>query len=258
MVGEKVVHFHHLYHFNPHLHSSTPIINDVLNDVDVDDNNQIPSSSSGDMTNIATANEMELPECSGNNVSIMENKQGGEILFSPVKTRKRKRDASFLSPKGITPIVGSGYKIIHSDILQDLVSMARCSSCNSEKSLILKQDNKKKKSMCETLLLFCNFCKVTLKSTEASKLVVNKSSNLDKQSKIIDVNLRSVIATTSSGGGLTSLRRFCSNLNFPEPVTENSYNRYLHHLDTSATKNCERSMSEAARELRSLTLSIER
>ena len=71
---------------------------------------------------------------------------------------------------------------------------------------------------------------------------------------MIDINLRSVDATTSAGGGLTSLRCLCTNLNFPQPITENSYNRYIRHVETNAIKTSDRSLSDAAQKLRNVKL----
>jgi len=87
---------------------------------------------------------------------------------------------------------------------------------------------------------------VTLKSIETSPRVKSEK----KRSQLVDINLRSVVAITAAGGGLASLRRFCTNFNFPEPVTENSYNNYLHHLESHAKSNCDISMHNAAKELR--------
>ena len=53
---------------------------------------------------------------------------------------------------------------------------------------------------------------------------------------MLDINLRSVIATTSGGGGLTTLRRMCTEFYFPEPITKHPYNRYLKHLENSVKK----------------------
>ena len=49
------------------------------------------------------------------------------------------------------------------------------------------------------------------------------------KSEVIDFNLRSVIATT--GEGLTTLGRICSDMNFTPPITENAYNRYIQHVE---------------------------
>ena len=75
--------------------------------------------------------------------------------------------------------------------------------------------------------------------------------------KLIDINLRSVIAATSAGRGITSLRKFCADLNLPEPVTENPYNRFLHPTENLAIDSCEHSMKKSAQELRTLILNGE-
>ena len=59
----------------------------------------------------------------------MEKKQGDATKLSPVKmvSKKKKRESSFMSPNAITPIHGSGYKIIDSSILQEvLVLVSKC------------------------------------------------------------------------------------------------------------------------------------
>ena len=119
----------------------------------------------------------------------------------------------------------------------------------------MRQDNKKIKGICETLLLCCKSCGKTLKTVTTSQVV--HSNNRSEKSKLTDTNLRSVIATTSAGGDLTSLRKFCTDLNHPEPVTENSYNRYLHLIENIAIENCEHSMKKEAQELRILILNGE-
>ena len=108
--------------------------------------------------------------------------------------------------------------------------------------------------MCETLLLQCKKCNTVIKTFKTSN-VINSSEN--KKSKMTDINLRSVVAATSAGGGLTSLRRICTDFNFPEPVTERAYNNYLHHIEEKSIANCERSMAEAAKKLRKIILKDE-
>ena len=84
----------------------------------------------------------------------------------------------------------------------------------------------------------------TLKTVATSQLVHN--NNRSEKSKLININLRSVVAITSAGGGLTSFRKFCTDLN-----------HYLHHIENFTVKNCKRSMKKAAQELRTLILNGE-
>ena len=49
---------------------------------------------------------------------------------------------------------------------------------------------------------------------------VFKTSKTVPNNRLIDSNLRSVMATTSVGGGLSTLRRLCVEMNVPPPVNE--------------------------------------
>ena len=68
-----------------------------------------------------------------------------------------------------------------------------------------------------------------------------------------DINLHSVVATTSVGGCHTRLHRLCNDLNLPQPVNEKPLNN-LSYLKTCTVKNCERNLWAAAHELRKLML----
>ena len=67
---------------------------------------------------------------------------------------------------------------------------------------------------------------------------------------MVDINLRSVVATTSIGGGLTALRKLCTNFNFTQPVHEKQYNNYLKHVAVTAVNNADECLSVAAKKLR--------
>ena len=101
-----------------------------------------------------TDDEVELPEVTDNNRSVVEKKRSCEMTLSRVKTRKQKRKSAFLL--NITLISGSEYRIIDSSMLLELISAPRCSFCKNG-TLQVRQDNKKK-GMCETLLLYCKSC----------------------------------------------------------------------------------------------------
>ena len=69
----------------------------------------------------------------------------------------------------------------------------------------LRQDNGKRKGMCERLILQCKHCNTVIKTFDTSNAItdeVNRNSN--RKTQIRDINLRSVVATTSAGGGLSS------------------------------------------------------
>ena len=60
----------------------------------------------------------------------------------------------------------------------------------------------------------------------------NTSPQVEKKAKkgMTDINLRSVAAVTSCGGGLTMLQNMCANFDFPPPITEQPYQQYLKHI----------------------------
>ena len=66
----------------------------------------------------------------------------------------------------------------------------------------MRQVTRKEK---ECVKLHCQSCGKTLKTLKSQ---VVHSNNRSEKSRLIDINLRSVIATTYPGGGLTSLRKF--------------------------------------------------
>ena len=68
--------------------------------------------------------------------------------------------------------------------------------------------------------------------------------------RMLDINLRSVLASTSIGSGPSALRTFCTQMNFPQPVSEHPYNKYLLHIKNVSLKNAEESISSAAKQLR--------
>ena len=107
-------------------------------------------------------------------------------------TRKRKHDTSLLSPDDVC--LGEGYKIIDSSICQNVLDcISKCTNCSAEKTLQLKQNNKKRMGMCETLILYCNSCKTSIQSFQTSKPVGKHKGH----QQMLDINLRSVITATS-------------------------------------------------------------
>ena len=85
------------------------------------------------------------------------------------------------------------------------------------------QDNKHRYGLYEVLALKCTNCgTIQGRFPTSTKLTENTWGG-----NMIDVNLRSVMATTSAGGGLTMLQEICTNLDLLPPVTEKPYSRYI-------------------------------
>ena len=66
---------------------------------------------------------------------------------------------------------------------------------------------------------------------------------------LIDINLRSIHAAVTSGGGLTSLQSFCSSMDLPQPVHTAPYSKYLKVILKSAVETCDESINRAAQSL---------
>ena len=101
-------------------------------------------------------------------------------------------------------VQAQGYKIIDSNILQSMSNeVGRCTSFGEQK-LQFGENVNKRIEMCENLVLFCLNCKKDIYS-------FNTSPQVEKEKKkgMMDINLRSVVAVISLGGGLTSLRNLC-------------------------------------------------
>ena len=94
--------------------------------------------------------------------------------------------------------------------------------------------------MSEKFYLTCVSCQKIFKS-----FYTIKTTN----ENLIDINLRSVHAAVTSGGGLTSLRSFCSSMDLPPPVHTAPYSKYLKVILKSSAETCDESMNRAAQSL---------
>ena len=97
--------------------------------------------------------------------------------------------------------------------MQDLFNAhSKCEHCEKEKACIyLKKKTLQEEGcqMSEKFYVKCVSCQKIFKSFYTSK-TTNKN--------LIDINLHSVYAAVTSGGGLTLLRSFCSSIDLPPPV----------------------------------------
>ena len=103
--------------------------------------------------------------------------------------------------------------------------MSSCSKCGGEKCLCVFQKNKSRRGLSEKL---CVQCKQTFKTFYTSKTT---------NEKLIDINLQSVHAATSAGGGLTLLRTVCSSMELPPPVHTTPFSKYLKVILKSVIDN---------------------
>ena len=135
-----------------------------------------------------------------------------------------------------------GYKMIESSMLLTMLnSCSLCSTCNAKNNLMLEQDDKKRKGLCERTVIKCRSCNNIVN-------IVNTSYTLPNN--MYDVNVRSVHASTSSGGALTSLRNFCTSMDLPAPIYPRHYGKTLNYITKLVIDNCENSRQAAAENLR--------
>ena len=71
----------------------------------------------------------------------------------------------------------------------------------------------KRIGVCQNLVLFCRSCKNDIYSFNASP-----QEEKEKKKEMMDINLKSVAAVTSLGGGITSLRNLCMHFDFPRSL----------------------------------------
>ena len=183
-------------------------------------------------------------------LSAMEKKFSQPLERTPTKNpdAEEVQDTSLVNEDGIS--LSDGYKITDTTIIQEVInSISICTNCQGTNCPVLSQHNKKRMGLCETLIIHCTACNNNIKTFQTSK-----QAKVGGSDKMIDLNLRSVMAATSIGGGLAVLRRLYTDLNFPQPVTEHPYNNYLNYLLTTTIQNVHNSMSKAASRLRQQNL----
>ena len=125
---------------------------------------------------------------------------------------------------------------------------SKCTFCEAMNFLPLKQSEKGRKGLCERITITCNSCNKDIKTFETSP----KLRNTVRRTRMRDINLRSVYAATSVGGGLAVLRSFCTAMDLPSPIYPSNYSTYLKYITRCAEKNCEESMKGAASSLHKL------
>ena len=76
-----------------------------------------------------------------------------------------------------------------------LYEVGRCISCGEQK-LQMKENVNKRIGLCKNLVLFCLSCRKDIYSFNTSPQVEK-----EKKNEMMDINLRSVVAVTSLGGG---------------------------------------------------------
>ena len=83
------------------------------------------------------------------------------------------------SQKGKTFLIqkichAEGYKIIDCSILEQVFNdVCKCPFCGTDGAITLNQNNKKRKGLCEKLIIMCNSCQNIIKEFETSPTVTD-------------------------------------------------------------------------------------
>ena len=100
--------------------------------------------------------------------------------------------------------------------------------------------------MSEKLYDLCKMFIMMYQDIKLKTLFTSKTAS----EKLVNINLRSVHAAVSSGGGLTLLRTFCSStMDLPPPIPTAPYSKYLKVILKSAMETCDESVIYTAQNL---------
>lgn len=147
-----------------------------------------------------------------------------------------------------TPEDLSGYRLMDISVLGDVFTSLACPECCTINSLHLHDINEKKKGLARFLILKCVTCPYE-KQFYSSKKVDRPDANKGG-GNFMEVNVRAVYGMRAVGGGHTPLKKFCCYMDMPEPMNSLSYDNTSNEIKEAAKVVAERSMSDAAKDLR--------
>lgn len=144
----------------------------------------------------------------------------------------------------------SGFKLVDILLLQEQINSATvCRNCTkTDSKLIIQQNNERKNGLAEELIFKCNRCSHEVNFPTSRRLGGQNYG-------AFEVNRRSVIATLSTGGGLSTLQNFCTQMNLPSPVTSNAFHDHLNKIENASREQCEIVLNQASGRLRQEILS---
>ena len=170
----------------------------------------------------------------------LKNRSAEKLKRSPLNT------LPFVKKKAVRQVKSKpkGFKIQDQQLLANCITKAAiCSSCKKPDSrLVLYEEKGKRQGLAEKLFLECSLCQATAELETSSK----SKSNL-----VSEVNLRSVYAAQSYG--LAGLRKFCTIMNLPPPVTNKSFYSISKMINKECKKRADANMRSAANRIIDLT-----
>ena len=106
---------------------------------------------------------------------------------------------------------------------------------------------RRKKGLASFIHISCNNCDFSKESYTSKTL---KKGEVRKGMKPHDINYRAVYAARTVGQGYAGLETFCGMPNLPKPMTNNNYDLISNTFSVAAKEVAEKSMLDAANELR--------
>lgn len=145
----------------------------------------------------------------------------------------------------------SGYRLIDVSILADVFYQLSCPECFATNSIKLEDVNERKKGLVRFMRLNCEYCPYTNDFFTSKEVERKPPVNKNKGGgKYMDVNIRAVYGCRAIGVGHKQLQKLCGYLDMPEPMSNDKYDNISNHIKDAARVVAERSMSDAANEIR--------
>lgn len=158
-----------------------------------------------------------------------------EISSTSVSSLKVQQLEASTPKKGDTI---SGYRLIDTSILFDVMSMLRCPDCECL-ALSLGETLSKKQGLASFLYVKCKNCSY-----------INEFYTSPTCGRGYDINNRTVYTMRVMGHGHSGIEKFTSLMNMPKPMTQNNYDKLVNKI-AGVTKNvAEETMSDAANDIR--------
>ena len=165
------------------------------------------------------------------------------------KTISDAKVIDLLSDKVVDDTEISGYRLVDASILSLIFKSLCCPDCKNGDCLQLYDLASKKKGLARCLELKCSCCSYT-RTFYTSKELTRKDGGKGRNK--YEINVRAVYACRQIGSGHEHLKKLCCYLDMPELLTSDNYDSISKTIQASAKVVAEKSMSDAAEELKNL------
>ena len=136
---------------------------------------------------------------------------------------------------------GKGTRMLEVEGLQSALSSVCCKECGTG-SITFQENFQRQQGFYTAPSLICDTC---AKVTPIPFAHVGTS-------KVLALNLKTVLASKLAGDSLSSLKIFCAMLDLPPPISKNTYTSHTKAVEAQSVSQAEASMSQARAEVREL------